>query len=517
VVAGEEDRAAAGTAGRRREQRRDENRVAPSASAAAPLAAGESPSSPAANQAHRNAVESGAEDRRRRQPEAPAPHGIVGRFAVPRDDPGVAAWFFGHLFVPHGRRERLVAAIARRAAGWGLAAAFPRTATRAALATEAAWSDAVAADDWLCDGPGRPLLDTAGLGSRAGGLLVADYAGSSRRRSLVFLFQRVNGSPPSAAATRRPPGASRDRGARPAPPADSRGIDAGAAPRDGRRSIHRLFAAGSSRPSAVAKVRPAAAIGSPLAAEREAIERVRTELPPDVAATIPAVLGWRRDAEWEALLLAALPGRSIWADLHAAWRPARRAERHLLAAADWLARFHAATRRDQPYRLPPWSRIAAAAEPDPPPWYHRLADRLARRPLHLAAGHGDFWARNVLLAGGEVSAVVDWEAARPAAPPFEDLFTFVWSYGLGFPWRGGGPLAAGEAFRRAFLDDNPLSRAIAAALGRYGAAQGLAGETVGDLFRLWLRTRPADGPEGGDTWRTSERRLGEAGHSVFSG
>ncbi|HEX6201396.1 MAG TPA: hypothetical protein VF100_00250 [Thermoanaerobaculia bacterium] len=391
---------------------------------------------------------------------------VVGRFAVPVESREAATWFFGDLFVPHGRRERLVRAMARRAAGWGapVAAAFPRRARRAALAGEAPWQDAVAAADWLLDGARRPLLDAAGLRGPVDSLLVADYAGSARRRTLVF-----------------------------------------------------LFAEGSPRPTAMAKVRPLAAAGSSLAAEREAIERVRGELPGDLAAAVPAVLGGRREDEHEALLLATLAGRSIWTDLHAAWRPARRAECHLLAAADWLARFHTATRREGTFRLPPWSQIAAAGEPEPPPWYRRLADRLARRPLPLAGGHGDFWARNVLLAGGAVSAVVDWEAARPAAPPFEDLFTFVWSYGLGFPWRGGGPLPAGEAFRRAFLDDDPLSRAIAAALGRYGAAHGLDGETLGDLFRLWLRTRPADGPEGGDTWRTSERRLGEAGRSVFSG
>jgi aminoglycoside phosphotransferase (APT) family kinase protein len=187
-----------------------------------------------------------------------------------------------------------------------------------------------------------------------------------------------------------------------------------------------------------------------------------------------------------------------------------------VAAGDWLARFHAATRREEAFRLPGWEELAAE-EPGPPSWYRRLEERLERRPLTLAAGHGDFWPRNVLVEGGEVTAVVDWEAASPAAPPFGDLFAFAWSYGLEGPWCRGRALPAAEAFRRAFLDDNPLSRAVAAYLARYGAAFALDGETLRDLFRLWLHTRPAGDPEGGDPWRICDRMLGEAGRSVFSG
>jgi Ser/Thr protein kinase RdoA (MazF antagonist) len=206
----------------------------------------------------------------------------------------------------------------------------------------------------------------------------------------------------------------------------------------------------------------------------------------------------------------------VWADLHAAAFPARRVSRHLAAAGDWLARFHAATRRDEVYRLPGWDELAAG-EPGPPPWYRRLEERLEHRPLPLAAGHGDFWPRNVLIAAGALTAVVDWEAARWSAPPFEDLFAFAWSYGLDGPWRRGRPLPAADAFRHAFVDDNPLSRAVAAYLSRYGTAFALDGETLRDLFRLWLRTRPAGDPEGGDTWRTCDRMLGEAARSAFSG
>lgn len=392
--------------------------------------------------------------------------GVLGRFLVPVDRRRVVRWFFRDLFVPHGRRERLL----RRAVGVAgrlplpLAPAFrDRRAADEIAGDDAARAEALAAVEWMVGGPGRPLLAEGGLTSTPSWLAAADYAGTGRRRTLAF-----------------------------------------------------LFAPGSDRPAAMAKVRPGDATGEPLASEREAIDRVRAELPADLAATVPAVLAWGRAAGREGLLLAALPGRSVWADLHATAFPARRASRHLAAAANWLAAFHAATRRDQVFRLPAWDELAAG-EPEPPPWYRRLAERLERRPLPLAAGHGDFWPRNVLIEGGEVTAVVDWEAARPAAAPFADLFAFAWSYGIDGPWRRGRPLPAAEAFRRAFLDDNPLSRAVAAYLARYGAALALDGETASDLFRLWLRTRQADDPEGGETWRICDRMLGEAERSAFSG
>jgi hypothetical protein len=391
--------------------------------------------------------------------------GSRGRFLVPTGERRVIRWLFRDHFGPHGRRERLLR--------WavGLAAYLPVSLAAAvrdrrgggAAAEDDARAEALAAVAWLVMGEGRPLLEAGGVAEPPAWLAAADYAGTGRRRTLAF-----------------------------------------------------LFAAGGDRPRAVAKLRPLAAAGGPLSAEREAIEGVRAELPADLAATVPAVLGRRCAAGREGLLLAALPGRSVWAELHATSFPLRQAPRHLAAAADWLVRFHVATRRAEVFRLPPWDELAAG-EPSPPPWYRRLAERLDRRPLPLAAGHGDFWPRNVLVAGGAVTAVVDWEATRRAAPPFVDLFTFAWSYGLDGPWRRGGRLPAAEAFRHAFLDDGRLSRAVAAYLARYAGALALDGEVLQDLFRLWLRTRPADDLEGGDTWRICDRMLGEAGRSAFSG
>lgn len=383
--------------------------------------------------------------------------GRRGRFLVPLAERRAVGWFFGHLFVPHGRRERLLGHAADRAAR------LPGGCERFAFSRPAAAAEALDAAGWLLDGSGRALLADAGIAGVPSPLIVTDYAGGSRRRTLVFLFP-----------------------------------------------------AGGGRPVAVAKLRPATAAGEPLAAEAGALRRLAAELPAALAAALPAVLAHGESDGREGLLLSALPGRSVWAELHARRPSLRRAARRLDAAVDWLLAFQAATRSDDAYVPPGWPE-PAAGEPEPP-WLRRLADRLARRPLPLAAGHGDFWPRNVLFDGDAPSAVVDWEAAVPAAPPFADLFSFAWSHGLAVARRRGGPrLPAERAFRHAFLDHGPLSRSLAPALRRHGAACGLDPDTLRDLFRLWLLQRAAGDPEGGPTWRTCERMLGRAGRSAFSG
>jgi aminoglycoside phosphotransferase (APT) family kinase protein len=44
--------------------------------------------------------------------------------------------------------------------------------------------------------------------------------------------------------------------------------------------------------------------------------------------------------------------------------------------------------------------------------------------------HGDFWYGNILLSGGRVSGVVDWEAATVAGEPVRDLVRFANMYAL---------------------------------------------------------------------------------------
>lgn len=55
--------------------------------------------------------------------------------------------------------------------------------------------------------------------------------------------------------------------------------------------------------------------------------------------------------------------------------------------------------------------------------------RLARSRRGTAA-HGDLWAGNLLLAGGAVSGVVDWEAGERWGDPLSDVVRFALSYAL---------------------------------------------------------------------------------------
>jgi aminoglycoside phosphotransferase (APT) family kinase protein len=90
----------------------------------------------------------------------------------------------------------------------------------------------------------------------------------------------------------------------------------------------------------------------------------------------------------EGLALSPVPGQPLWISMQRSLRPRRAHASHLASAGRWLGRFHAAT---------------------------RSGDEVAV--------HGDFWARNILFQGDEVSGVVDWEHGALCGTPWKDLFT----------------------------------------------------------------------------------------------
>jgi phosphotransferase family enzyme len=53
----------------------------------------------------------------------------------------------------------------------------------------------------------------------------------------------------------------------------------------------------------------------------------------------------------------------------------------------------------------------------------RVGERLADVPLGFA--HGDFWNENLLIRGGRLSSVLDWDWARARALPVLDLMDLV--------------------------------------------------------------------------------------------
>lgn len=229
-----------------------------------------------------------------------------------------------------------------------------------------------------------------------------------------------------------------------------------------QRRVFFLFNGGETSPAAVLKL----ATGSSLRREREALRFLEERLPADLRPTVPKPLAWRETPGMEALVMSALPGVSAYVEMQGLLAPGRAVRRHFEAAADWLARFHRAT----------------------------------------GASHGDFWARNLLVGPDGRASVVDWEHFTPEAPFHEDLFHFALTYGLNYPWERWRRLPAEEAFRRTFVEDNRVSRAVAAYFTRYAEKTGRTG--LRGLFGDWLETRSE-----GDF----RSLFGRAGRSVFSG
>jgi hypothetical protein len=228
------------------------------------------------------------------------------------------------------------------------------------------------------------------------------------------------------------------------------------------RRVLFLFARGEASPTAVLKL----ATGSSLRPEREALRFLQERLSADLRSTVPRPIAWREMPGLEVLVMSALPGVSAYVEMQGLLAPGRAVRRHFEAAADWLARFHRTT----------------------------------------GASHGDFWARNLLVAPNGKAAVVDWEHFSLEVPFHEDLFHFPLTYGLNYPWERWRRLPPEEAFRRTFLEDNRVSRAVAAYFAHYAERAGRAG--LRRLFEDWLETRSE-----GDF----RSLFGRAGRSVFSG
>jgi hypothetical protein len=160
----------------------------------------------------------------------------------------------------------------------------------------------------------------------------------------------------------------------------------------------------------------------------------------EVAGTVPRYVASRRLAGRHAVISTAMPGRPMSVDYHGWWHTARPDSVHhdFATAEDWLSRFQAAT----------------ASTPGPLTWPFEVGEALSRRwdghpdldrglarvekAAHEIAGslgprtavHGDFWFGNLMVAGGKVVGVVDWEAAEPVGAPHRDLARFAISYSL---------------------------------------------------------------------------------------
>lgn len=439
---------------------------------------------------------------------ARGPLAVVDRFVVTRAEAGAVRYLAEQLAVAHGRRERLRHSLARTlgVAGsrrWLLESVSPGDLPQR-------FHEPLRRLD-LCLGPaGEALFAGPPFDGRppAGFVLLVDYATHPRGQAVVF-----------------------------------------------------LFAAGGHEPRAVLKLRPGGDSGvtgavaeggatTPLAREATVLDRLQV-LPGELAATVPRRRGFQRlpdpvtGGEVQALLTSCLPGRSAYVELSRGVIPGSGRAWHLELAARWLGRFHRATRGSGVWSPPspddPVLDPARDPAGHPPDWFHRLVTAAERVPLTLSAGHGDFWARNLLVppkdSGRELPGVVDWEGYRPEAPPFEDLFHFPWTYASVGPWgrRGVRPASARgshRAFQDAFLGrgdgrgarSRDLFRPLRRYFEIYVAETGLPWDRLDPLFRLFLLMRRGaagevgtDGTDEEAPWLHAYRAFDRAPRSVFSG
>lgn len=160
-----------------------------------------------------------------------------------------------------------------------------------------------------------------------------------------------------------------------------------------------------------------------------------------LAATIPQVVAITSHAGRPVLVTTALPGRVMLASYHA-WRHTAHPAAVLAdfdAAGRWLAELQHRTARG---RADLACAVGDAAEAitrrfgdddDLAGDLELLAgvqDRLAGQQVPRVVMHGDFWPGNLLVAGGQVTGVIDWECARTDGLPTRDLARFVIAYSL---------------------------------------------------------------------------------------
>lgn len=196
-----------------------------------------------------------------------------------------------------------------------------------------------------------------------------------------------------------------------------------------------LLPHGSSKPSFAVKVPTTPAARLVVSTERSVFEELRGRVPPYLAATLPRVVVLE-SAPADALCSAAMPGVPMSASYHS-WRHlgSRDAVRADFAAVErWLGSFQAATSGDAaPCDFGEGLEPATTARfggDEGSAALRAIGRRLKEMRLPRTAVHGDFWFGNLLVEGGEISGVVDWESAALSGDPLRDLARFALSYAL---------------------------------------------------------------------------------------
>ena len=202
-----------------------------------------------------------------------------------------------------------------------------------------------------------------------------------------------------------------------------------------------LFDPGQSRPSRVAKVPTTEAAARAVHAEAAVLRGLeRMDLGP-LADTIPHLRALADDRGRAVLVTTALPGRQMLALYHT-WRHTARPDAvraDFAAAGGWLAELARRTcggHRDLSTMLSTATDVIERRFADDPGIdtdLRRLAalrEELSGHPVPDVVVHNDFWPGNLLVAGGRISGVFDWEGASLQGLAVRDVAHFALTYSL---------------------------------------------------------------------------------------
>jgi hypothetical protein len=193
-------------------------------------------------------------------------------------------------------------------------------------------------------------------------------------------------------------------------------------------------------PAVVAKVPTTSASAAAVAHEAYALEALAAMSLGRLSMTLPRSVGRFSHGNGVALLSTALRGTPMAVNYHGWHHTARRrcVERDFAAAGDWLndLQSHTAGVRAPVSLLTDVSAALRLRFPDHPS-LRAATDAVEAAEAALTGSttprtvvHGDFWFGNLLLDGGRVSGVVDWESCVIGGEPLRDVARFVVSYAL---------------------------------------------------------------------------------------
>jgi aminoglycoside phosphotransferase (APT) family kinase protein len=160
----------------------------------------------------------------------------------------------------------------------------------------------------------------------------------------------------------------------------------------------------------------------------------------EIASTIPRVVDLLEHEAGSALVMTAVAGVPMTTTYleprHT--RSRERVARDFDAVERWLTAFQAGTAKERgPLEMlagvPTRLRERFGDEVDLDADLARLAEigeRLTAHHVPRTAVHGDLWFGNVLVTGGRITGVVDWEAGAVAGAPARDLVRFAHMYAL---------------------------------------------------------------------------------------